>query len=551
MNWFVKASGWATTAPQTSPILQHLFRMLTIQPYKACSMQVVAQVISTGYSFSAKPTLARQASEALIQTLPHWPVLHCWPHYHRDKAPLSETHLVIFVDDLQDFAFTHEKNIEGRVMLTSLRTTALRTLLATIRQDIECLVVVATCRREDEAAVRAALGQLFEELLVIELRPFNKNPHSSQAARIIDDFQKHGSTHHKDWDGTLGSLVLGFTEKRDKYLKIMNAPAAVVLCAMKLLTRANTFVHTRRCLQAVCEGVFGEKALMDEKTWREAVNRLEQEQFITKEKDGRETRLVIRQDTYFDQVITGYLKPNQLFELEQGLVQLQDVLVLLNDANALANLSEAFTDLKLYDQALAAYEQAIRLDPNVSTSYCNKGVILFILKRYDEALAAFERAIRLDPNLAPAYYNKGISLTELKHHEEALATFNQAIDLDPNYVSLHYNKGNMFKDLQRYDEALAAYEQAIRLNSSHALAYRRKGDTLVDLQRSEEALVAYEQAIRLDPTDAVAYNNKGNALSKLKRYDEALAAFEQATGLDPGYTFAYYNKGLLLVDLQH
>ena len=73
--------------------------------------------------------------------------------------------------------------------------------------------------------------------------------------------------------------------------------------------------------------------------------------------------------------------------------------------------------------ALAAYEQAIRLDPNSSIAYHNKGNALNELKRYEEALIAYEQAIRLDPTDAVTYYNKGVALEKLKRYEEALAAY--------------------------------------------------------------------------------------------------------------------------------
>jgi hypothetical protein len=74
---------------------------------------------------------------------------------------------------------------------------------------------------EDVARVQAALGQLFIEMTVVPLGRFSPNAHDPEAAKIIADFQKHGSTHIEDWDGTLGSLVLGLSRKNDDYPCLM------------------------------------------------------------------------------------------------------------------------------------------------------------------------------------------------------------------------------------------------------------------------------------------------------------------------------------------
>src|SRR5207249_9367685 len=85
-------------------------------------------------------------------------------------------------------------------------TTTLRTLLEILFQDVQHVVIIATCRLEDEERVRARLGQLFTELEVVRLPRFSVDIHDPEASKIIADFQRHGATHFEDWDGTLGSL---------------------------------------------------------------------------------------------------------------------------------------------------------------------------------------------------------------------------------------------------------------------------------------------------------------------------------------------------------
>lgn len=334
-----------------------------------------------------------------------------------DKVPIAalrnQQSLVIFIDDLQDYVPVQMRDTDGSVLPADPRITTLRTLLETTRQDVWHMVVVATCRQEDEARVRAGLGQLFTQLAVVALRRFSMDVHDPETTKIIADFHMHGSTHTGDWDGTLGSLVLGLSTKNQEYLKIRAAPAATVLRAMKLLTQANILRHTERRLRNVCAAVFGEEALLaNEKTWREAVNQLVQEQFVTEE-EGEKNQvifLVIRKDTYFEQVITDYPASNRPHQLHQDLIQLQRVLAKFNDASALLNLGLALQDLKRFDEALAAYEQVIRLDPTDAIAYNRIGNALGDLKRYDEALTVFEQAIRLDPNDGRFWHGKGLSL---------------------------------------------------------------------------------------------------------------------------------------------
>src|SRR5262249_17390082 len=150
----------------------------------------------------------------------------------------------IFIDDVQDYVSTSMREREGGVFTPAPQATTLRSLLETVRQHIQRVVVVVTCRLEDEAEVRAQVGHLFTELVIVTLPRFKTDQHGPEAAQIITHFQSYGAPHLEDWDGTLGSLVLGLSRKNEQYLKLRNQPAAMVLRAMKLLTKANTLVHT-------------------------------------------------------------------------------------------------------------------------------------------------------------------------------------------------------------------------------------------------------------------------------------------------------------------
>src|SRR5260370_12347388 len=150
-------------------------------------------------------------------------------------------------------------------------------LLSKVRAKAKQVVVIAACREENERQVQAHLGNLFENLELIRIPHFNTDPHSNEAAQIIDEFERRGADFKRDWDGNIGSLVLGLSRKRNVYndLVMTSNPGVFVLRAMKLLTLAGTEVHTIDRLQAICSEVFGIKELQQEvRTWRLAVETL-------------------------------------------------------------------------------------------------------------------------------------------------------------------------------------------------------------------------------------------------------------------------------------
>jgi tetratricopeptide (TPR) repeat protein len=448
----------------------------------------------------------RLALEALIQTLPDWNVFLWNSTYNSlSKVPLltisRRSGLVIFIDDLQEYVPPENCNTDGSVFIPDNRIATLQAFLNNMLMTRH-LVVVATCRLEDEIRVGARLRWLFEQLEIITLRNFRVETSNPETANIINLFQQHGSAHIEDWDGTLGSLVLGLSKKRSQYEDLVQShnPTVIVLRAMKLLSFAFITVHTTVRIQGVCTDVFGESTLKEgSQTWQDAIDLLTRLEFLSEVKDQANGGfvLVIRKDAYFDKVIIDYPVTNRPYQLDQHFEQLQKVLVRLHDISALVNLANMFSFLKRYDEALVTVEEAIRLDPNYAVAYNDKGVILSTLRRNDEALISYEEALRLDSSGAHTYSNKGNALVNLKRYDEALVAFEEAIRLNPNYAAAYLGMGSAFGIHKQYDEALVAFEEAISLNPNYAAAYNNKASALASLNLHEEALAACEEAIRL------------------------------------------------------
>lgn len=532
----------------------------------------------------------RLALEALKSALPSWPVL-CWsPANTVEQIPpvgsLSEQRLVIFIDDLQDYVPSgHESTIFAQV--ADMQALTLRTLLETLRRGLQHVVVVATCRLEDRARTQAVLGTLFTELVGIDIPTFKADPRDRQASAVIAEFRRLGALHLTDWDGTIGSLVLGLSAKQDLYLDLVrrHSSAATVLQAMKLLTLAQIPEHTERRLKATCAGVFGVLSLQEERnTWRKATEQLITLQFVTEERVGsrNELALVIRKDTYFsNKVIGDYPSPGRPHQLLADLNLLKSVLEELEDAPGLANLGIALYLQKQYSEALLAFESSLSLDPANAVTWANKGAALAQLERNHEALTALENALHLNPTEANAWSNKGAVLSKLGHPAEGLPALEQALTLDQTSAWAWANKGGILGILGRPEEALQAFEQALTLDPADAVVWRNKALALANLRRDQEALDAYEQAqenglsdnaillagkgavlnrlernqealpaleqaLVLNPKDATSWRNKGITLSKLGQQQEALVAAEQALNLEPDVALSWYIKGTIL-----
>jgi tetratricopeptide (TPR) repeat protein len=495
----------------------------------------------------------RLAFEAVRKALPTW---HVFIWRVDDTVPPPQTferkQVVIFIDDLQDHAPSEVRYARGATQTLDTRPQALQKMVLDIRGWARSVVLVATCRVEDELRTHARLGWLFAELSLVTVPLFPlKGP---EAETIIGEFREQALQRIRDWDGTIGSLVLGLSARRQSYaeLVIERDPAARVLQAMKLLTLADIEQHTEERLRAVCVRVFARADLERDDLWRDTVDALIRMQFVTEGQDH--DVLVIRKDAYFDQVITDYPAPDRPLQLQRDLEKAVQVLADQQDAEAVFHLGNTLYSMKLYPPALDAYEKVLALDTFSATVtepivWRNKGAVLQSLRRLDDALAAYDQALALDPAFASAWRNRGDILQERGSYDAALDAYDHALASDAHNTAALNSKGRLLSRMGRGTEALAALEQALSIDPGYDFAWRVKGDVLQRLKRSDEALGAYDRALELNPGYAYAWNGKGVVYRETGRAAQALAAFDKAIELDPQLFYAWTGRGATLRDL--
>ena len=201
------------------------------------------------------------------------------------------------------------------------------------------------------------------------------------------------------------------------------------------------------------------------------------------------------------------------------------------------------------EKSISFYDRAIRLNPDYSEVYNNRGIVKASLGRYEDAVADFGEAIRLKPEHIRAYNNRGNARAVLGRHKDAIADFDEAIRLKSDYTEAYYNRGIAKAALGQYKDAIADCDETIRLNPDLDVAYNNRGIAKAALGQYEDAIIDYDQAIHLNLDYAGAYNNRGAAKAALGRHEDAIADFDEAVRLKPDYTEAYRNRGNTKVEL--
>jgi tetratricopeptide (TPR) repeat protein len=112
--------------------------------------------------------------------------------------------------------------------------------------------------------------------------------------------------------------------------------------------------------------------------------------------------------------------------------------------------------------ALEYFEQAIRINPNHSKAWYNKGMSLFRLgESREEALRCFEKALEINPLDAEAWNNKGAVLAMSGKDKDALTSYNRALDLKPGYSKAWQNKGMLLLKLGNKRDAKECFAKGV------------------------------------------------------------------------------------------
>lgn len=144
-----------------------------------------------------------------------------------------------------------------------------------------------------------------------------------------------------------------------------------------------------------------------------------------------------------------------------------------NDDNTIIELAETWFTLALkqaslgeMEEAIASWDKALKLDPNMSLAWHNRGSALGNLGRLPEAIASFENALKLDPHNDRTWNDLAHAYFRLQNWHKALESWDKALEIQPNYYQFWYNRGCALEKLERPEESVASYEKALQMQTN-------------------------------------------------------------------------------------
>jgi tetratricopeptide (TPR) repeat protein len=133
-----------------------------------------------------------------------------------------------------------------------------------------------------------------------------------------------------------------------------------------------------------------------------------------------------------------------------------------------------------FQGAIADYSQAIKVKPNYSAAYSNRGIVRSALDDPEGAMADFNRAIDLNPMFPEFFVGRGLLRSRLKDRQGAIADYSQAIQISPTYALAYYNRGVVHYNLGNQQQAATDLRKAadLYLAQGNRDEYQRAIETL-------------------------------------------------------------------------
>jgi tetratricopeptide (TPR) repeat protein len=151
------------------------------------------------------------------------------------------------------------------------------------------------------------------------------------------------------------------------------------------------------------------------------------------------------------------------------LVHADDALGLLRAGLAARSRGDFGAAVKFYTQAI---DTGSLSGANLAVVLASRGVAYDMTGEIDRAIDDFDTAIRLSPELGTTYIYRGLAWAKKRDFNRAIVDFTEAIRRDPSHAVMALNNlGNVDEEIGEYDRAIENYGRAIELDPDYVPAY--------------------------------------------------------------------------------
>jgi tetratricopeptide (TPR) repeat protein len=224
---------------------------------------------------------------------------------------------------------------------------------------------------------------------------------------------------------------------------------------------------------------------------------------------------------------------------------------------ALSERGSAYLKENNVDRAVADYDTAIKLEPEFSTPYYNKGAMYRYMQDHQQAEYYFSLALKYDTlhtearNPAEAsYYNLSLEKLSLKKYDEVLTICTGALEKYPAYSGFYNIIAQVYEVQGKHDDAIAMYTKAITYDSANAEYFSNRGVAKYHLNNNTDAIRDFNRALEVNPNYADALVNRAVVKLITQDNDGAYMDLSNAAMRKPNMAIIYYYRGVALMNMK-
>ena len=169
----------------------------------------------------------------------------------------------------------------------------------------------------------------------------------------------------------------------------------------------------------------------------------------------------------------------------------------------------------------------------VAMFHSNRGAEALQFGQAAAAVDWLEAAVKIDPDLASSWVNLGVARRRAEDLDGAEEAYKTALEIDPRIDSAYQNLATLMRLRGRVEEARAFEQILARSPSRNPYTYLSLGDVSRAARRFEEAEKFYRRAMRVDDDSAEAHAALGQLAALRGDMRQARKLLKKARKLDP------------------
>ncbi len=209
-----------------------------------------------------------------------------------------------------------------------------------------------------------------------------------------------------------------------------------------------------------------------------------------------------------------------------------------------------------YESAIASYDRSLKLEPNDSQAWIERGNAWLQLERYEEAISSYDKALALEPDSYGILVKRCIVLLYLNRFEELNLSYRCMSQLAPHDRDSWYLQGLMLKvwgssrlwgqtgierltqegliELDPLDEGSPVNLDDLDNVFAGYIADRQRAKARV-ISKLDEAINCFNQVLKIQPDDSDAYYKKAACYALQPQTEDAIVNLQSAIALNPEY----------------